>query len=160
MMTVRILSVGRLKEKYLKMAIDEYRKRLSAYCRLELTELKDEKIEERYSDAEKEKAVRIEGQRILKALKPGSYTAALCIEGRQLPSEAFAQKLERLSVSGRSDLTFIIGGSLGLAPEVKQRADWLLSFSEMTFPHQLFRVMLLEQIYRGFKINRGEVYHK
>ena len=135
-MNIKIITVGKIKEKYLRMAIDEYSKRLGAYCRLSVIEVKDEKIEERFSDAEKARAVALEGERIARHLKDND------------------------GLQGKSSLTFIIGGSLGLAPEIEARAHWDLSFSKMTFPHQLFRVMLLEQIYRAFKIIRNETYHK
>lgn len=159
-MTIRIICVGRLKEKYLQAAVAEYSKRLSAYCRLEVIEVKDEKITEAFSPAEKERAVAAEGERILKHLRPGSLVVCLKIDGKQMTSEAFAENINQLALSGKSDLTFIIGGSLGLSKDVQKQSKWDLSFSKMTFPHQLFRVILLEQIYRSFKIIRNETYHK
>lgn len=142
------------------MAIQEYAKRLSAYCRLEIIEVKDEKIPETASDAQRKKAVELEGNRILSYLKDEEILATLEIQGRQMDSPTFSKKIETYGIQGKSQITFVIGGSIGLSPEIAKRSDWKLSFSEMTFPHQLFRVMLLEQIYRGFKIIRGETYHK
>ena len=144
-MNIKIITVGKIKEKYLRMAIDEYSKRLGAYCRLEII---------------KARAVALEGERIARYLKDNEIIAALKITGRQLTSPDFAKKIEHYGLQGKSSLTFVIGGSLGLAPEIEARAHWDLSFSKMTFPHQLFRVMLLEQIYRGYRIINGEPYHK
>lgn len=159
-MNIKIITVGKIKEKYLTLAIDEYSKRLRAYCRLEIIEVKDEKIEERFSDSEKARAVAIEGERIARHLKDNEIVAVLKITGKQLTSPDFAKKIEAYGVQGKSSLTFIIGGSLGLSPEIEARSHWDLSFSKMTFPHQLFRVMLLEQVYRAFKIMKNETYHK
>lgn len=159
-MNIHIITVGRIKEKFLTMAIDEYSKRLKGYCKLEIIEVKDEKTPDNASEAEKQKILETEGARILKHLKSGSVIATLEIEGKQLTSPEFSQKIDAFALSGKSDITFIIGGSLGLMPEIKARPDWSLSFSKMTFPHQLFRVMLLEQIYRAFKISKNEPYHK
>ena len=159
-MNIKIITVGKIKEKYLRMAIDEYSKRLGAYCRLEIIEVKDEKIEERFSDAEKARAVALEGERIARYLKDNEIIAALKITGRQLTSPDFAKKIEHYGLQGKSSLTFVIGGSLGLAKSVTDRADYRLSFSNMTFPHGLMRVILLEQLYRAERINAGERYHK
>ena len=159
-MNIRIIAVGRIKEKFLTQAILEYTKRLSAYCRLEIIEVKDEKIPENASDAQRRKAVEIEGGRILSYLKDEEILATLEIPGEQLDSPTFARKIENYGIQGKSQITFVIGGSIGLSPEITSRSKWKCSFSKMTFPHQLFRVMLLEQIYRSFKIIRGETYHK
>ncbi|MEF9919246.1 MAG: 23S rRNA (pseudouridine(1915)-N(3))-methyltransferase RlmH [Eubacterium sp.] len=159
-MYIRIIAVGKIKEKYLRMAIDEYSKRLQSYCRLDIIEVKDEKIEERFSEAEKSKAVTLEGARILKYIPPNSIVSTLEIKGQQLDSPDFSNKIEQYGCQGNSTVVFIIGGSLGLAPEILSRSNWPLSFSKMTFPHQLFRVFLLEQIYRAFKIIKNETYHK
>lgn len=159
-MNIRIIAVGKIKEKYLTLAIQEYSKRLSAYCRLEIIEVKDEKIPETASEAQRKKAVELEGSRILSYLKDEEILATLEIHGRQMDSPAFSKKIETYGIQGKSQITFVIGGSIGLSSIITNRSDWKLSFSEMTFPHQLFRVMLLEQIYRGFKIIRGETYHK
>jgi len=159
-MNIRIISVGKIKEKYLTMAIQEYTKRLGAYCRLEIIEIKDEKVPEKLTDALRVKAIESEGKRILSYLRDDEILATLEIHGSQMNSVDFSRKIENFGIQGKSQISFIIGGSLGLAPEIIRRSDWSLSFSEMTFPHQLFRVMLLEQIYRSFKIIRGETYHK
>nr|WP_320025484.1 23S rRNA (pseudouridine(1915)-N(3))-methyltransferase RlmH [uncultured Acetobacterium sp.] len=159
-MNIRIIAVGKIKENYLTLAIQEYVKRLSAYCRLEIIEVKDEKIPETASEAQRKKAVELEGRRILSYLKDDEIVTTLEIHGKQMNSPAFSKKIETYGIQGKSQITFVIGGSIGLSPEITSRSDWKLSFSEMTFPHQLFRVMLLEQIYRGFKIIRGETYHK
>jgi 23S rRNA (pseudouridine1915-N3)-methyltransferase len=159
-MNIRIIAVGKIKEKYLAQAIQEYTKRLSAYCRLELIQVKDEKIPENASDAQRQKAVDSEGRRVLSHLKDDEILATLEIQGDQLDSPTFARKIENYGIQGKSQITFVIGGSIGLSSEITNRSKWKLSFSKMTFPHQLFRVMLLEQIYRSFKIIRGETYHK
>lgn len=142
------------------MAIQEYSKRLSAYCRLEIIEVKDEKVPEKLSDQQRLKAIEAEGKRIISFLKDDEILVTLEINGNQMNSLDFSEKIEAYTVQGKSQITFIIGGSLGLSSEIIRRSDWSLSFSKMTFPHQLFRVMLLEQIYRAFKIIRGETYHK
>lgn len=159
-MNITIVSVGKIKEKYLADAIKEYSKRLSRYCKLEIIELPDEQTPDKAGEALEAQIKQREGQRILKNIKEDSYVIALAIEGKKLTSEAFAEKLETLGIQGKSHITFLIGGSLGLAPEVLQRADYLLSFSDMTFPHQLMRVILLEQIYRCYRIINHEPYHK
>lgn len=159
-MKITILTVGKVKEKYFTGAIQEYSKRLSRYCKLEIVEVADEKTPDRASEREEELIRRKEGERLAKYIREDAYVIALAIEGKQMSSEAFAQKLDRLGIEGKSHVIFIIGGSIGLAPEILQRADELLSFSKMTFPHQLMRVVLLEQIYRGYRIIHGEPYHK
>jgi len=159
-MNIRIISVGKIKEKYMTMAIQEYSKRLGAYCRLEIIEVKDEKVPEKLSDQQRIKAIEAEGKRIISFLRDDEILVTLEIQGSQMDSISFSQKIETYGIQGKSQITFVIGGSLGLSPEIITRSDWCLSFSKMTFPHQLFRVMLLEQIYRAFKIIRGETYHK
>ncbi len=159
-MRITCITVGKIKEKYFSMAIDEYAKRLSRYCKLEIIELADEKTPDNASALIEEQIKQKEGERILKAIKDDAYVIALAIEGKQLDSVELSEKLSRLGVDGNSHITFIIGGSLGLAKEVLARADYKLSFSKMTFPHQLMRVVLLEQIYRAYRIQNGEPYHK
>lgn len=159
-MKITILCVGKLKEKYLLMAVKEYEKRLSRYCKLETIEVSDEKTPDQASNAEEKRIKKMEGERILKYIKDSMYVIALAIEGAKVSSEELAAKVERLGVEGKSHICILIGGSLGLSEEVLTRADYQLSFSAMTFPHQLMRVMLLEQIYRGFRINNHEPYHK
>ena len=158
-MNITVICIGKLKEKYLKEAVSEYSKRLSRFVKLDIAELPDCKIPENASPAQERAVLDKEGEKILSRIKPDSYTVAMCIEGKQLSSTEFAGELNQISmVSG--NITFIIGGSLGLSDEVIARADEKLSFSKMTFPHQLMRVILLEQLYRGFKIGANERYHK
>ncbi|MBQ8510156.1 MAG: 23S rRNA (pseudouridine(1915)-N(3))-methyltransferase RlmH [Clostridia bacterium] len=159
-MRIHILHVGTIKEKYLTDAVAEYEKRLSAYCTLNHIAIRDERLPERASESEIAAAVKREGERILAAIPPRSYTVALCVEGKQLPSEQFSARLTSLAAEGYSDICFIIGGSDGLSDEVKRACRWRLSISEMTFPHQLMRVILLEQLYRAFNIAAGGKYHK
>ncbi|MBQ9119896.1 MAG: 23S rRNA (pseudouridine(1915)-N(3))-methyltransferase RlmH [Lachnospiraceae bacterium] len=159
-MRITIIGVGKIKEKFFTDAIAEYSKRLSRYIKLEIIELADEKTPDHASAAEEEQIKKKEGERILKSIKDGAYVIALAIEGKQLSSTELADRIEQLSIGGDSHIVFIIGGSLGLDPEVLKRADYLLSFSKMTFPHQLMRVVLLEQIYRSYRIIQGEPYHK
>jgi 23S rRNA (pseudouridine1915-N3)-methyltransferase len=159
-MQIQVVAVGKLKEKYWVGAIEEYSKRLSPYARLDIRELPDEKTPDAMSPAEEEQVKAREGERILAALKPDSHVIALAIDGETWTSEQLAAHLDKQAVYGGGSIAFIIGGSLGLAPTVLARADKLLSFGRMTYPHQLMRVILLEQIYRAFKINRGEPYHK
>lgn len=159
-MNIRIVAVGKIKEKYLNQGIQEYCKRLGRCCKLEIAEVADVKAPETFSRAEEMQVMDQEGERILKALRDGAYVIALAIEGKSFDSLQFAQKLDSLAVGGTSNIDFVIGGSLGLCPQVLKRADLLLSFSSFTFPHQLMRLILLEQIYRAFRINRGEPYHK
>ena len=159
-MNIQIICIGKLKEKYWTDAIKEYSKRLSRFCNLEITELKESLLPANASAADEEKVTAEEGKEILKAIKDGTYVITLEINGKALTSEELASKIDDLGIMGRSSVAFVIGGSLGLSPEVSRRADFKLSFSKMTFPHQMMRVILLEQIYRSFKINRHEAYHK
>lgn len=159
-MRITLICVGKLKEKYLSQGVEEYTKRLSRYCTLETIELADEKTPDNASDALVEIIKKKEGERILKALKEDSYCIALAIDGTMLTSEDLAAKINSLGVSGNSHISFIIGGSLGLSEEVLKRADYKLSFSKMTFPHQLMRMILLEQIYRAYRIISNQPYHK
>lgn len=159
-MKITLICVGKLKEKYLTQGVEEYTKRLSRYCTLEIIELADEKTPDNASEALEDIIKKKEGERILKALKDDAYCIALAIEGNMLSSEELADKIDTLGVSGNSHIGFIIGGSLGLSGEVLKRADYKLSFSKMTFPHQLMRMILLEQIYRAYRINSNQPYHK
>ncbi len=159
-MKITVISVGKIKEKYFTMAIEEYVKRLSRYCKLELIEVTDEKTPDQASDAQEDQIKNLEGDRILKYVKDSTYLIALAIEGKMLSSIELAEKVEQLGVSGSSHITFVIGGSLGLSQEVLSRADYHLSFSKMTFPHQMMKVILLEQIYRAYRINTNQPYHK
>lgn len=159
-MKITLICVGKLKEKYLTQGVEEYVKRLGRYCSLELIELADEKTPDNAGEAMEDIIKKKEGDRILKALKADSYCIALAIEGDMLSSEELAGKIDALGVSGISHISFIIGGSLGLSGEVLKRADYKLSFSKMTFPHQLMRMILLEQIYRSYRINNNQPYHK
>ncbi len=159
-MKITILTVGKIKEPYLKDAIAEYSKRLSKYCKLEIIEVADEKTPENASPAEEESIREKEAARLQKYLKDDAYIITLEINGRQLTSEELAHKIDTLGIQGHSHLIFVIGGSLGLAKSITSRADYALSFSKLTFPHQLMRVILLEQIYRSYKIISGEPYHK
>ncbi len=159
-MNITIISVGRIKEKYLKSGIAEYSKRLSRYCKLSFIEVTDEKAPENLSEVEMENVRDKEGEGILKNIKDGAYVIALDIKGKMISSEELSEKLNTLGIQGKSNIVFIIGGSLGLSKEILKRSDFKLSFSPMTFPHQLMKVILLEQVYRGFRINRGEPYHK
>jgi len=157
---ITIITVGKLKEKYLKEGIAEYVKRLSAYCKLNVVEVNDEKAPEELSATEMEQVKRKEGERILAHIKQDHYVIALAIEGQMWSSEKLSSEMDKLALHGRSQVAFVIGGSLGLADEVLKRADAKLSFSKMTLPHQLMRLVLVEQIYRAFRISRGEPYHK
>ncbi|KDP12524.1 MULTISPECIES: 23S rRNA (pseudouridine(1915)-N(3))-methyltransferase RlmH [Staphylococcus] len=159
-MKITIIAVGKLKEKYWKQAIAEYEKRLSAYTKIDIIEVPDEKAPETMSDKEIEQVKEKEGQRILAKVKPQSTVITLEIQGKMLSSEGLAKELDQRMTQGASDFTFIIGGSNGLHQDVMKRSNFALSFSKMTFPHQMMRVVLLEQVYRAFKINRGEAYHK
>lgn len=159
-MNIDIVCVGKVKERYLRDAIDEYRKRLSRFAKIDIVEVADEKTPEHASDALNEQIKEKEGERILKHLRGDAFVVALAIEGDQLTSEHLAARIAQWGLHGVSRLQFVIGGSLGLDPRVLTRADMLLSFSKMTFPHQLMRVILLEQLYRAFKINAHEPYHK
>ncbi|TQQ84547.1 23S rRNA (pseudouridine(1915)-N(3))-methyltransferase RlmH [Peptacetobacter hominis] len=159
-MNITVIGVGKIKEKYLKLGIDEFSKRLSKYCKLDIVELDDEKASEKLSEKEMIMVKDKEGKRILSKIKDNSYVIALAIDGKNLSSEELADKISDLAVRGNSSITFVIGGSLGLSDEVMKRADYKLSFSKMTFPHQLMRLILLEQVYRAFRINNNEPYHK
>ena len=159
-MRINIVCVGKIKEKYLKLGIDEFKKRLSKYCKLEIIELEDEKAPENLSDKEMLMIKEKEGKKLLSKVKDNSYVIALAIDGKNLSSEELAETINKLGVRGISNITFVIGGSLGLSDEVLSRADYKLSFSKMTFPHQLMRLILLEQVYRAYRINNGEPYHK
>ena len=159
-MKITVITVGKIKEKYLKDAIAEYTKRLSKYCKLEIVEVADEKTPDNASEVV-ENAIRSkEAERILKYVKDDAYVITLEINGKQLTSEELADKVEKLGVQGTSHIIFIIGGSIGLGEEVLQKSNYALSFSKMTFPHQLMRVILLEQIYRSYRIIMNEPYHK
>ena len=159
-MRINIVCVGKIKEKYLKLGIDEFKKRLYKYCKLEIIELEDEKAPENLSDKEMLMIKEKEGKKILSKIKDNSYVIALAIDGKNLSSEELAETINKLGVRGISNITFVIGGSLGLSDEVLSRSDYKLSFSKMTFPHQLMRLILLEQVYRAYRINNGEPYHK
>lgn len=159
-MNISIITVGKLKEKYLKQGIEEYTKRLSSYSKIEIIEVPDEKAPEILSNAEMEQVKNKEGERILAKVSQDAHVIALAIEGKQKSSEELAETLDKLATYGKSKVAFIIGGSLGLSNDVLKRADEKLSFSKMTFPHQLMRLVLVEQVYRAFRINRGEPYHK
>ena len=159
-MKITILCVGKIKEKFYRDAIAEYEKRLSRYCKLEIIEVTDEKTPDNASELVEKQIKDKEAERMEKYLSTDAYVIALAIEGKQLDSVELSEKIERLGVSGTSHIIFVIGGSLGMADSVLKRADFLLSFSKLTFPHQLMRVILLEQIYRGYRILQGEPYHK
>lgn len=159
-MKITLIVVGKIKEKYLKDAVGEYSKRLGRYCRLDIIEVADEKTPDQASKKEEEQIRTKEGERILKYIKDDMYVITLEISGRMLSSEQLADKIESLGIHGESDIVFVIGGSIGLGTDVLKRSDYSLSFSKMTFPHQLMRVILLEQIYRSFRIMQGEPYHK
>lgn len=159
-MKITVIGVGRLKEKYWQAAIDEYSKRLSKYVKLDIIEVPDEKAPENLSAAEEEIVKKNEGERILKNIKDGAYVIALAINGKMLSSEELSEFLNERMVRGAGHIVFVIGGSLGLSPEVLDRADYKLSFSKMTLPHQMMRVILLEQFYRAVKIMKNEPYHK
>ena len=159
-MKITLITVGKIKEKFFTDAIAEYSKRLSRYCKLEIVQVADEKTPDRASEAEERQVREKEGERILAQIREGTYVIALAIEGQMLDSEQLAARIEQLGVSGQSQIAMIIGGSLGLSEAVLKRADYKLSFSKMTFPHQLMRLILVEQIYRSFKIIKNETYHK
>ena len=159
-MKITLVTVGKMKDRILAHAIKEYEKRLSRYCRLDMVQVSDEKTPEKASEAKARQIREREGERILAQLKEGAYVIALAIEGKMASSEELAKKLEKLGITGKSQVVFVIGGSLGLSEAVLKRADEQLSFSRMTFPHQLMRVILLEQIYRSYRIIAGEPYHK
>ena len=159
-MKIKIVTVGKLKEKYLKDGIAEYAKRISRFATVEMIELADEKIPDRASDSENAKILCVEGNRILSKIGEREFVVVLAIEGKTLSSEEFSKQLEQASINGSSTLTFVIGGSLGLSKEVKKRANLSVSFGRLTLPHQLMRLVLVEQIYRAFTIQQGSPYHK
>lgn len=159
-MNIRIVAVGKIKEKYIQDGIKEFSKRLSRYCSLNIVEIDDEKAPENLSVKEMEIVKAKEGEKILAKIPQNSFIISLEIQGRQISSEDLSKKIDDLMISGVNDITFIIGGSLGLSQEVSNRSNYKLSFSKMTFPHQLMRLILLEQVYRGFRIMKGEPYHK
>lgn len=159
-MNITIVSVGKLKEKYLKMGIDEYVKRLGGYAKMDVIEVPDEKAPEQLSEAEMEIVKKKEGERILSKISPDTYVIALAINGKMKTSEQMAADLESLMTYGKSKIAFVIGGSLGLHDDVLKRADEKQSFGKMTLPHQLMKLVLVEQIYRSFRIMKGEPYHK
>lgn len=159
-MNITIITVGRIKEKYIKLGIEEFTKRLKSYCNLKIIEVSDEATPDNASEKEERLIKEKEGEKILRHIPKNSYIIPLVIDGRQLSSEGLAEKIDGLGIDGISDITFIIGGSLGLQNEIISQADFKLSFSKMTFPHQLMRLILLEQVYRAFRIIRNEPYHK
>ena len=159
-MKITIITVGKIKEKYLKDAIAEYSKRLTKYCKLDSVEVADEKTPDNASEVVEEAIRDKEAERIMKYIKDDMYVVTLEIGGKMLSSEELAHTIEKLGVQGKSDVAFVIGGSIGLGREVLKRSNYALSFSKMTFPHQLMRVILLEQIYRSYRIIKGEPYHK
>ena len=159
-MVIKIIAVGKLKEKYLKDAFAEYEKRLNGFCRLTVDEIEQEKLSDAPSEKEIAKALDTEAEKILQKIPAGSFVIPLCIEGKQIPSEKFAELISRESAAGAGTFVFIIGGSCGLSDRVKSKADFKLSMSEMTFPHRLARIMLAEQIYRAFSIINNRKYHK
>ena len=158
-MKITIVCAGKLKEKYLQAGIAEFLKRLKPFAQVEIREIHEEKMPETPSEAEKQQVLTREGERLLRLVPEGSYLFVLDVYGEELASEELAARLDRLALGGRSNLTFLIGGAFGLSPAVRQAADLRLSFSRMTFTHQMVRLLLVEQIYRAFKINRGEKYH-
>lgn len=158
-MKIRILAVGKLKEKYLLQGVAEYEKRLSPFASVELIETREERMPESPSEAEKEDALKKEGANLLRLVPEKSFLIVLDVSGKLLSSEALAEKIAALALQGKSDLTFLIGGAFGISAAVRKRADLRLSFSPMTFTHQMVRLLLYEQVYRAFKINRGEKYH-
>jgi 23S rRNA (pseudouridine1915-N3)-methyltransferase len=157
---ISIISVGKLKEKYLKQGIAEYTKRLGAYAKIDLIEVADEKAPENLSEADMDIVKQKEGERILAKIGSDTHVITLEIKGKQLTSEQLAKEMDQLATYGKSKIAFVIGGSLGLSDDLMQRSNYALSFSKMTLPHQLMRLVLLEQVYRAFRINRGEPYHK
>jgi 23S rRNA (pseudouridine1915-N3)-methyltransferase len=159
-MKIRVICVGKIKENFYTDAVDEYSKRLSRYCKLEIVELPDEKTPDNASDTVNAQIKEKEGKRILGSLSDSDYVCALAIEGKMLDSVELSQFIDRLGIEGKSSIAFVIGSSLGLSGEVLSRADMKLSFSKMTFPHQLMRVILLEQVYRAYRIMKNEPYHK
>ena len=158
-MKITIVTAGKLKERYLSQGIGEFLKRLTPFAQMKIVEIHDEKMKENPSEAEKQKTLSLEGERLLRQVPDGSYLIVLDVYGKELSSEELAARMDQLGLQGRSSITFLIGGAFGLSKEVRAAADELLSFSRMTFTHQMVRLLLVEQIYRAFKINRGEKYH-
>ena len=159
-MRISVICVGRVKEQYLRDAIAEYSKRLGRYCKLDIIEVADEKTPEHASEGVERQIRAKEGGRIAKHIRPDAYVIALAIDGQQVTSEGFARKIDQLGIQGVSHIQFVIGGSIGMDDAILRQANYKLSFSKMTFPHQLMRVILLEQVYRAYKINAHEPYHK
>lgn len=159
-MRITLITVGKIKEKFYRDALSEYEKRLSKYCKLEIKEVADEKTPENASEIVNRQILEKEGERIKNLIPKDSYVIPLAIEGKKYDSVGFAQMIQKNTISGVSHITFIIGGSLGIVEEIKKASNQMISFSDMTFPHQLMRVILLEQIYRAFRIMNGEPYHK
>ena len=159
-MEIRIVTVGKIKEKYLNDGIAEYAKRLSRYCKLTFCQVPDERTPDKAADALNEQIKNTEAQRLMKQIREQDYVIALALDGKMLDSIELSEKISRLGVEGKSSIAFVIGGSLGLGEEVLRRADYKLSFSKMTFPHQLMQMILLEQIYRSYRIMNNEPYHK
>lgn len=159
-MNISVICIGKLKEKYWVQAVAEYSKRLSAYCNLDIVELKEARLPDKAGPAEEQAVKEAEGAEILKRIRDNMYVVTLEVQGKELSSEKLAEKMDSLALGGHSNIAFVIGGSLGLSAAVSKRSDFRLSFSQMTFPHQMMRVILLEQVYRSFKINRHETYHK
>ena len=159
-MKIKLVTIGKLKEKYLKEGIAEYSKRLSRFTKVEIIELADEKTPDKASQLENQQILAKEGERVLSKITDREFVIALAIEGQQFPSEKFSLVIEDVSIKGFSNITFIIGGSLGLSSQVKERANLLMSFGKLTLPHQLMRLVLIEQIYRAFMIQQGSPYHK
>ncbi|KSU81704.1 MULTISPECIES: 23S rRNA (pseudouridine(1915)-N(3))-methyltransferase RlmH [Fictibacillus] len=159
-MNILVVTVGKLKEKYLKMGIDEYVKRLGPYAKIDIVEVADEKAPENLSDQEMQLVKKAEGDRLLAKIPQDAHVIAMAIEGKLISSEDLAKNLDQLATYGKSKVAFVIGGSLGLSDEVMKRANEKISFGRITYPHQLMKLVLVEQIYRAFRINRGEPYHK
>ncbi len=160
LISVTVIALGKLKEKYMREFSEEYQKRLSAYCKLNIVELTPKPLSDNPSENEIKNALAAEAQQIKQKIPSNSYVFSMCIEGRQSPSEGFSRKLSEIAVNGKSNIVFVIGSSFGLSDEIKNISDFKFSMSEMTFPHQMARIMLLEQIYRAFQISNGGKYHK
>ena len=158
-MKITIVAAGKIKEKYLTAGINEFLKRLGTFANVKIVEINEEKMKDNPSEAEKQQVLAAEGQRLLKQVPEGSYLFVLDLYGKAVSSEALSEKIQKLGLEGKSSITFLIGGAFGLSEEVRQAADFRLSFSPMTFTHQMIRLLLVEQIYRSFKIARGEKYH-
>lgn len=159
-MNITIIALGKLKEKYMRNFSEEYQKRLSAYCKLNIIELSPKKLSDNPSQSEINNALETEARQIKAKIPNGAYVFSMCIEGKQMPSETFSKKISKLAIDGKSNIVFILGSSFGLSEEIKNLSDSRFSMSEMTFPHQMARIMLLEQLYRAFQISSGGKYHK